>query len=88
MGYADSKFETKNSACHIFLSRVELRSLTAQFPFIFLCLYFRLLIKFVTCVWTVLRFKAVYYHLIDDTFPIHYKRTGILMYHNMHTNGY
>jgi len=33
MGYADSKFETKNSACHIFLSRVELRSLTAQFPF-------------------------------------------------------
>jgi hypothetical protein len=39
MGYADSKFETKKSACHIFLSHVKIRSLTAKFLFNFVSLF-------------------------------------------------
>jgi len=50
--------------------------LNVIFPLI-LRLYFGLLINFVICVRTILRFKEMFYHLRDITFPMHYKARSI-----------
>ena len=57
-----------------FLSSIEVRSLTAIFPFI-LRRYFGLLIKFVICVLASHRFKELYSRLRDTTHSVQKKHT-------------